>query len=55
MPIANVTVEELASYLLDRLVARLGESLERSRVTTFEVTVEESPGQGASATRSLSA
>lgn len=51
LPIDNVTVEALASHAADLLLERL--ALPREVVSALEVTVEESPGQGASCTRSL--
>jgi 6-pyruvoyltetrahydropterin/6-carboxytetrahydropterin synthase len=46
LPIDNVSVEALASYLGDRVVGELGRSLEPGLVTAIEVWVSESPGQG---------
>jgi 6-pyruvoyltetrahydropterin/6-carboxytetrahydropterin synthase len=53
LPIDNATVEALAGYLLGRLYARLEPSLRAARVELIEVAVEETPGQGARASRSL--
>jgi 6-pyruvoyltetrahydropterin/6-carboxytetrahydropterin synthase len=53
LPIDNVTVEGLAGYLLDRLSDRLEDVLVAARATSLELTIEESPGQGARATRAL--
>lgn len=47
LPVRNTTAEELASYLADRLVARLDEEGELQGLTDLEVEVEESPGQSA--------
>ena len=46
LPIDNVSVEALALYLGDRVLAMLGPSLEPGLVTAIEVWVSESPGQG---------
>jgi 6-pyruvoyltetrahydropterin/6-carboxytetrahydropterin synthase len=48
LPVSNTTCECLAEHLLGRLRARLGEVTVR-----LEVTVEESPGQGATVTEPL--
>jgi 6-pyruvoyltetrahydropterin/6-carboxytetrahydropterin synthase len=47
LPLANVTVEELARHLAGRLHERLGARLREARVREFVLGVEESPGQGA--------
>ena len=47
LPIDNVAVEALAAYLADRLVAALAPSLPAGVVHAVEVSVHESPGQGA--------
>ncbi|MCY3969195.1 MAG: 6-carboxytetrahydropterin synthase [Acidobacteria bacterium] len=51
LPVANVTVEALARFLWQRLRDRW-EHL-RDRIVVVEVTVTETPGQGASYRRSL--
>jgi 6-pyruvoyltetrahydropterin/6-carboxytetrahydropterin synthase len=50
LPIDNVSVEQLAAYATEQLAGAL-----RSQpvATALEVTIEESPGQGASCYRSL--
>jgi 6-pyruvoyltetrahydropterin/6-carboxytetrahydropterin synthase len=52
LPIDNVAVETLAAHFVDLLVERLDE-LRRPVVTGIEITVTESPGQGASCYRDL--
>lgn len=47
LPIDNVAVEGLAAYLVDRLVDALRPSLPPGVVHAIEVSVHESPGQGA--------
>ncbi|HET6611846.1 MAG TPA: 6-carboxytetrahydropterin synthase [Kofleriaceae bacterium] len=47
LPIVNTAVEDLASHAADLVVARLGPVLPAGSVTAVEVTVEETPGQGA--------
>jgi len=47
LPVRNLVVEELAELLWDRLVERLAAPLRQAGVVTLEVTVTESPGQGA--------
>lgn len=49
LPIDNIAVEPLAAYLLDTLRLKLAAVLARPHVRGLEVTVEESPGQGATA------
>ncbi len=51
LPVANVTVEALARFLWQRLRDRRKHL--RDRVDVVEVTVTETPGQGASYRRSL--
>ena len=46
LPVANVTVEELASYLLDRLVGDGGEVAGHG-IDAIELEVASGPGQGA--------
>lgn len=48
LPIDNIAVEPLAAHIADLLLARLGDALPRGVVTALEITVHESPGQGAS-------
>ena len=48
LPIDNVAVEPLAAHIAELLLARLGEALPAGVVTALEVSVHESPGQGAS-------
>lgn len=50
LPIDNISVEALAAHVVGLLAARLGA---RPHASALEVTVEESPGQGASATIEL--
>jgi 6-pyruvoyltetrahydropterin/6-carboxytetrahydropterin synthase len=47
LPIDNISVEALAAHIATLLAERLGTP---PQATALEVTVEESPGQGASAT-----
>lgn len=47
LPIDNVSAEALAAHLCDRLVATLAPSLPPGVVQAVEVSVHESPGQGA--------
>jgi hypothetical protein len=47
LPIDNISVEALAAHIAGLLAERLGRP---PHATALEVTVEESPGQGASAT-----
>lgn len=47
LPIDNISVEGLAAYLVDRLVTALAPDLPRGVVHAIEVSVHESPGQGA--------
>jgi 6-pyruvoyltetrahydropterin/6-carboxytetrahydropterin synthase len=46
LPVDNVSVEGLASYFADRVLAALTPSLEPGLVTALEMWVSESPGQG---------
>jgi|CXWL01.1.fsa_nt_gi 6-pyruvoyltetrahydropterin/6-carboxytetrahydropterin synthase len=48
LPMANVVVETLAEGFARAYVKRLGKALRAETVETFEVTVAESEGQGAS-------
>jgi 6-pyruvoyltetrahydropterin/6-carboxytetrahydropterin synthase len=50
LPIDNISVEALAAHVASLLAERLGNP---PHATSLEVTVEESPGQGASATLPL--
>ena len=50
LPIDNISVEALAAHIAGLLAPRLGTP---PHATSLEVTVEESPGQGASATVDL--
>jgi 6-pyruvoyltetrahydropterin/6-carboxytetrahydropterin synthase len=50
LPIDNISVEALAAHIAGLLAERLGRP---PHATALEVTVEESPGQGASATLPL--
>ncbi len=57
LPIENAVVEQLAEHIADRLADRigaLGGHPHRGPVSGFEVTVTESPGQGASHLRRIS-
>lgn len=53
LPIDNTTTEALAELWIDRLGARLRATLAGSAAVGLEVRIEESPGQGAIAYRSL--
>jgi 6-pyruvoyltetrahydropterin/6-carboxytetrahydropterin synthase len=53
LPIDNVAVEPLAAHIADLLLARLDGALPAGVVTGLEVSVHESPGQGASCHISL--
>jgi 6-pyruvoyltetrahydropterin/6-carboxytetrahydropterin synthase len=55
LPIDNVTVEALAGHLVERLAERLAPALAAAAARTITVTVEESPGQGASVARACGA
>jgi 6-pyruvoyltetrahydropterin/6-carboxytetrahydropterin synthase len=54
LPIDNISVEALAAHVADLLADQLAPIL-GARAVALEVTIEESPGQGASATRALPA
>jgi len=54
LPIDNISVEALASHVATLLVERVA-ALDASHVRALEVTVAESPGQGASCTIDLAA
>ena len=49
LPIDNISVEALAAHVAELLRARIA-MLDAPHVRTLEVTIEESPGQGASCT-----
>jgi 6-pyruvoyltetrahydropterin/6-carboxytetrahydropterin synthase len=53
LPVDNVTVEALSAHAADLLAERLSPLLPRGVATSLEVSVEESPGQGASCSRPL--
>jgi 6-pyruvoyltetrahydropterin/6-carboxytetrahydropterin synthase len=53
LPIDNISVEALAAHIAEVLRDRLTAELSGSHVRALEVTVEESPGQGASCTLPL--
>jgi len=53
LPVDNTTTEAIAGLWADLLVERLGPALRGSAAVSLEVTIEESPGQGASAARPL--
>ncbi len=53
LPMANVVVEQIARFLWDRVVAAIGPDLLHARASRLELTVHESPGQGASWTAPL--
>jgi len=55
LPIDNISVEALAAHAAAVLRARLAGVLAAPHARTFEVTCEESPGQGASCTLDLGA
>lgn len=48
LPIDNIAVEPLAAYIAGVMLAKLGDALPRGVVAALEVSVHESPGQGAS-------
>ncbi len=48
LPIDNIAVEPLAAHIADLLLAKLGGTLPVGVVSALEVTLHESPGQGAS-------
>jgi 6-pyruvoyltetrahydropterin/6-carboxytetrahydropterin synthase len=52
LPIDNISVEALAAYVAGLLLDQLA-ALEAPHARSFEVTIEESPGQGASCTLDL--
>ena len=52
LPIDNISVEALAAHVAELLVERI-KLLAAPQVLTLEVTIEESPGQGASCTLPL--
>ena len=52
LPIDNISVEALAAHVADLLAARIP-ALAAPHVRALEVTIEESPGQGASSTLEL--
>jgi 6-pyruvoyltetrahydropterin/6-carboxytetrahydropterin synthase len=54
LPVDNTTTEALAELWIDRLRARLDSTLPGSSAVGLEVRIEETPGQGAVAYRSLS-
>jgi 6-pyruvoyltetrahydropterin/6-carboxytetrahydropterin synthase len=53
LPVDNTTTEALAELWIDRLRARLESTLRGSTAVGLEVRIEETPGQGAIAYRSL--
>ena len=53
LPIDNTSTEALAELWVDRLRERLSPALRGSAALGLEVTIEESPGQGAVAYRAL--
>lgn len=53
LPIDNISVEALAAHIAQLLRERLATELAAPHVLALEVTVEESPGQGASCTLAL--
>lgn len=55
LPVDNISVEALASYFADRVLAALAPSLEPGVVTALEMWVSESPGQGATCRLELAA
>jgi 6-pyruvoyltetrahydropterin/6-carboxytetrahydropterin synthase len=55
LPVDNTTTEALSALWADLLVERLGGVLRGSAAVGLEVTIEESPGQGASSFRTLDA
>jgi 6-pyruvoyltetrahydropterin/6-carboxytetrahydropterin synthase len=55
LPIDNVATEPLAAHAADLILARLGSALRPDVVTAIELSITESPGQGAVCRRDLSA
>ena len=55
LPVDNTTTEALSALWADLLVERLAGALHGSVAVSLQVTIEESPGQGASAVRRLDA
>jgi 6-pyruvoyltetrahydropterin/6-carboxytetrahydropterin synthase len=55
LPIDNTTVEALSALWVELLASRLAGTLDPSAAIGLEVTIEEVPGQGASAYRRLTA
>ncbi|MDX2092926.1 MAG: 6-carboxytetrahydropterin synthase [Kofleriaceae bacterium] len=53
LPLDNISVETLAAHVAELLLARLRPALDPTNVRALEVTIEESPGQGASCTLAL--
>ncbi len=53
LPVTNIVVEQLARFLWDRVVEAIGPDLLHARASRLELTVDESPGQGASWTAPL--
>jgi len=53
LPIDNIAVEPLADLAATRLLETLGDHLNPKCVRAIEVSVEENPGQGATARREL--
>ncbi len=53
LPIDNISVEALAAHIAELLRERLATELAGPHVRAIEITVEESPGQGASCTLPL--
>lgn len=54
LPVDNTSTEALAAHVADLLLERLAGLLARAPVTAMQVTVTESPGQGASVRREIS-
>ena len=55
LPVDNTTTEALSALWADLLVERLAGALRGSTAVSLQVTIEESPGQGASCVRRLDA
>lgn len=53
LPIDNTTVEPLSAHAADWILTRLGDHLRPGTVLAIEVTIEETPGQGARTRREI--
>lgn len=52
LPLANITVEELAYWFLERLIAEFASAPEH-RIRSLSVSISSGPGQGARASKTL--